>query len=131
MANKRDEVLAAAEWKVMRIVWQKKSCAARDVYVETAAKHGWAPSTTKTLLARLVEKGYLHAKRVGNSFLYRPAEPAIKTLAGAADELLSHALEGTVAPLLAHMVKKSKLTGEELAELRQLLDKHRSKEGTK
>lgn len=128
MANKRDEALAAAEWKVMRIVWQKKSCAARDVYVETAAEHGWAPSTTKTLLARLVEKGYLHAKRVGNSFLYRPTEPAIKTLSGAADELLSHALEGTVAPLLAHMVKKSKLTGEELVELRQLLDKHRPKE---
>jgi BlaI family transcriptional regulator, penicillinase repressor len=128
MTSKRDEALAAAEWKVMRVVWQKKSCAARDVYVETAAQHGWAPSTTKTLLARLVEKGYLHAKRVGNSFLYRPTEPAIKTLSGAADELLSHALEGTVAPLLAHMVKKSKLTGEELAELRQLLDKHRPKE---
>jgi hypothetical protein len=29
------------------------------------------------------------------------------------------------------MVKKSKLTAEELADLRQLLDKHRSKEGTK
>ena len=131
MAGKREEVLAASEWKVMRIVWQKRSCAARDVYVETAAEHGWAPSTTKTLLARLVEKGYLQAKRVGNSFLYRPTEPAIKTLSGAADELLSNALEGTVAPLLAHMVKKSKLTAEELVELRQLLDKHRTKEESK
>src|SRR5476651_289549 len=105
MARERAEPLAAAEWKVMRIVWQRKSCAARDVYQETAKKYGWAPSTAKTLLRRLVEKGYLQVKLIGNSFLYRPVEPAIKTLAGAADTLLSNALEGTVGPLLIHMVK--------------------------
>ncbi len=128
MTAKRDETLAAAEWKVMRIVWRHKSCAARDVYQETAQTYGWAPSTAKTLLRRLVDKGYLQVRRVGNSFLYRPAEPAIKTLAGAADELLSHALEGTVGPLLVHMVKASKLTDAEFEQLRKLLDKHRPKE---
>ncbi len=128
MARERAEPLAAAEWKVMRIVWQRKSCAARDVYQETARQYGWAPSTAKTLLRRLVEKGYLQVKRIGNSFLYRPAEPAIKTLAGAADTLLGHALEGTVGPLLIHMVKSSNLSAEEFAQLKALLDEHSPKE---
>jgi len=124
MAKLKSESLAGAEWKVMRIVWQHKNCAARDVYQEAAREHGWAPSTTKTLLRRLVEKGYLQARQVGNSFLYRPAQPAIKTLTGAADALLGNAVEGLVGPLLAHMVKTSSLSAEDLAQLRALLDEH-------
>ena len=77
----------------------------------------------ETILRRLVEKGYLKTTQVGNSFLYRPARPALKSLLGAADTLLENAIEGTVGPLLAYMVKKGDLSAEELAELRSLLDK--------
>ncbi len=51
--------LTAAEWKVMKIVWRRKSCSSRDVYEEARMEHGWAPTTTKTLLRRLVEKSHL------------------------------------------------------------------------
>ncbi len=60
--------------------------------------------------------------RVGNSFLYRPSKPALGSLYTAADRLLENALAGTTGPLLAYMVKKSKLSSEELARLRDLLD---------
>ena len=59
-----------------KIVWRLKSCAARDVYEEAGQAFGWAPSTTKTLLRRLVDKGHLTATAVGTSYLYRPARPA-------------------------------------------------------
>ena len=122
MPGKTPEALTPAEWKVMRIVWQQGSCAARDVYEVAGTTHGWAPSTVKTILRRLVEKGYLKTTQVGNSFLYRPARPALKSLFHAADTLLENALEGTVGPLLAYMVKKGELSAEELAELRSLLE---------
>jgi predicted transcriptional regulator len=121
MAREAPDPLAPAEWKVMKIVWDLKSCAARDVYEQAGAEHGWTPSTVKTLLRRLVAKGYVTTQQVGNSFLYRPARPALAALRGAADNLLDNAAEGTVAPLLAYMVKKSNLTPEELAQLRALL----------
>ena len=122
MPNEPSEPLAPAEWKVMNIVWRRKRCAARDVCEEANREHGWAPSTVKTLLRRLVEKGHLQTTQVGNSFLYRPTRPALRALERAADALLRNALEGTVGPLLAHMVKRSQLSDEELAELRALLD---------
>jgi BlaI family transcriptional regulator, penicillinase repressor len=118
------EPLTAAEWKVMKIVWAHKSCAARDVYRDAAREHGWAPSTTKTLLRRLVEKGCLTTQAVGNSFLYRPSEAAVPSLLGAADALMGQILEGTTGQVLSHMVKKSKLSARELAELRAVLDAH-------
>lgn len=116
------ETLTAAEWKVMNIIWRRKRCAAREVCEEANRDHGWAPSTVKTLLRRLVEKNHLQTTQIGNSFLYRPTRPALQALRRAADSLLQNALEGTVGPLLAHMVKRSHLSSEELAELRALLD---------
>src|SRR6476620_1087845 len=100
-------MLTAAEWKVMGIAWRLKRCAAREVYVEAGRRYGWAPTTVKTLLRRLVDKGYLTTEQVGNIFLYRPARSALKALYGAADALLENALEGTSGPLLSYMVSKS------------------------
>jgi BlaI family penicillinase repressor len=122
MARQALGPLSSSEWKVMKVVWEQGSCAARDVYTRAGQEHGWAPSTVKTILRRLVTKGYLSATRVGNSFLYRPARSALKALTKAADALLEHAAEGTVGPLLAYMVKKSDLSAGELAELWALLD---------
>jgi predicted transcriptional regulator len=122
MPRRQPETLSPAEWKVMRIVWQQGNCAARDVYEEAGRLHGWATSTVKTILRRLVAKGYLRTTRVGNSFLYRPARPALKSLLAAADDLLENAVEGTTGPLLVHMVKRSRLSAEDLARLKALLD---------
>ena len=116
--------LTPAEWKVMRIVWRLKRCAARDVYTEAGDEHGWTASTVKTMLRRLVDKGYLSTEQVGNSFLYRPARTALASLRGAADALLENALEGTTGAVIAHMVKRSDLSPGEIAELRALLDEH-------
>jgi predicted transcriptional regulator len=122
MSSKDLEPMSPSEWKVMTIVWEKKACAARDVYQEAGDKYGWAPTTVKTMLRRLVAKGYLKTTQIGNSFLYEPTRPALRPLLRAADELLGRAMEGTVGPLLAHMVKKSQLSQEDIEELRLLLD---------
>jgi BlaI family transcriptional regulator, penicillinase repressor len=121
--------LTTAEWKVMKIVWRRKSCSSRDVYEEARLEHGWAPTTTKTLLRRLVEKSHLSVTPVGTSYLYRPARPAWQSLAGAADTLLENTLEGMDGKLLAYMVKKSRLTPDDLAQLRAVLDDHASADG--
>lgn len=108
----------------MRVVWEHGDCAARDVYQACGDRHGMAVSTVKTHLRRLVDKGYLATTQVGNSFLYRPTRPPLRSLLDDADRLLANALEGTTGPLLAYMLKKSRISDAELAELRALLDAH-------
>jgi BlaI family transcriptional regulator, penicillinase repressor len=130
MAPENREALTPAEWKIMRIVWRHRSCSARDVYQEAADLHGWAISTVKTLLRRLVEKGHLKTGRVGNSFVYRPSQPALKSLVTAADNLLANVLSGMAGPLLMHLVKKSDLSPDDIAQLRELLDSHDSAKET-
>ena len=121
-AEKAPKSLSQAEWKVMKIVWEQGEGASRDIYSVAGERYGWAIATVKTLLRRLVDKGYLDTKQIGNSYLYRPNRSAVTTLSGAAETLLSYAIEGSIGPVLMNMVKKSQLSSGEISELRQLLD---------
>ena len=121
-ATSRDEPLTPAEWKIMHIAWKLGRGAARDVYQVAGAKHGMAVSTVKTHLRRLVDKGFLRATRVGNSFLYQPKKPLLRSLFSAADGLLEKTMQGTTGPLLAYMLRRSQMSPDELDELRALLD---------
>lgn len=112
----------AAEWKVLRALWDAGPSSSRDIIAVLESSEGWSSSTVKTLLRRLVEKRYLRTKRVGNSFLYSAARSPLRSLRSAGEELLARASGGTVGPLLAHLVRKSRLSDEEIATLRALLD---------
>jgi len=125
MTKKKSGLLTPSEWKIMRIVWERKAGASRDFCREAGERYGWAPSTVKTLLSRLVNKGFLKTTRVGNSFLYEPAKAALSTLYKAADYLLDNVVHGTKGPLLSYMVKKSNLSPQEINELRALLENYK------
>ena len=122
MNPKRQTNLSAAEWKVMRVVWDLKKAMAREVYTVAGDEQGWTAATVKTLLKRLVDKGYLNTTKVGNGFVYRPAHSAISILRDAADTLLGNAAHGTTGPLLVHMLESSPLDEADLDSLQQLIE---------
>ncbi len=128
MAGATNPTLTPAEWKVMQIAWELERCAARDVYQLAGKRHGMSISTVKTHLRRLVDKGYLRTTRVGNSFLYPPKKALLRSLFTAADKLLEKSVTGTTGPLLAYMLKKSRMSADELDELRALLDDYDAEE---
>lgn len=114
--------LSQAEWKVMKIVWELEKAMAREVYSVAGERHAWTPTTVKTLLRRLVDKGYVSATPVGNGFVYRPLRSALATLESAADLLLTNAIEGATGPLLARMVEKTSLSEADLNSLQAMID---------
>ena len=117
-----------AEWKVLTVVWERGRVAARDVVEALADETAWSASTVKTLLRRLVEKGHLSTESVGSSFLYTPARPPLRTLRRSAEALIERAADGTVGPLLAHLVRRSRLSERDLTELRELIERKSEEE---
>ncbi len=117
-----EKELSKSEWKVMKIVWSLKKAMAREVYSIAGNEQNWSPTTVKTLLKRLVEKGYLNTTQIGNGFVYRPTQSAIVSLRSAADTLLDNAVEGTTGPLIQHMLESISLSESDLHELQKLLD---------
>ena len=128
MTPRKLEPPTAAEWKILKSVFERGSCAARDVVADAERLHDWSASTVKTLLRRLVDKGHLRTRRVGTSFLYRPSRSVHKALRESADQLIDQAVDGAMGPLLQYMVRKSRLSTTDLDELQDLIDRRRSEE---
>ena len=95
---------------------------AREVYTLAGDQYSWTPATVKTILKRLVDKGYLSTTRVGNGFVYRPAQSALATLQSAADTLMTNVVNDVTGPLLVHMVERVPLNEGDLDSLQKLID---------
>jgi BlaI family penicillinase repressor len=111
------------EWDILDALWSEERATARDVTRALADKRGWAYSTVKTMLDRMVEKGLVAARQVGNVWEYTPGVPRRKAQSWAWRRLVDVAFGGAVAPTLAFVAREGKLSRQERAELRALLDK--------
>jgi BlaI family transcriptional regulator, penicillinase repressor len=128
MRKKATDVLTQTEWKIMKILWDLKSAPAREVFEIAGQQYGWAPTTVKTILSKLVDKGFLKAKDDGKKFIYRPAQPAIDTLTKAADDFIEKSSGPVQGQLLCYMANKIQLTDQEINELQSILDQHKDEE---
>ena len=62
--------LTDVEWEIMNVVWEHEPCAAGTVQEALAETHGWAYSTVKTTMDRMVAKGLLSTKAIRNLNLF-------------------------------------------------------------
>ncbi|MGL6193372.1 MAG: BlaI/MecI/CopY family transcriptional regulator [Thermoguttaceae bacterium] len=117
--------LTAAEWKIMRIVWEEQKAVTREIYAIAAQRHGWSTATVKTLLRRIIDKGYISVTKVGNGFLYRPAKSSLHVVKKAVESLLGNAVDGT-GPLLVQLVEDAALSDDDLDSLQEMIAQKRS-----
>ena len=118
----RSVAISDAEWQVMNIVWQDQPVESQQVIDQLAAPNDWSPATVKTMLHRLVKKKALAFDRDGKRYLYRAVVRRGDCVRRESRSFLDRVFGGAAAPALMHLVKTSKLTDAELAELRRLLD---------
>ncbi len=120
--------ISDAEWDVMEPIWKAgtESCTAADVIRQLRETHDWNPSTIRTLLARLVEKGALAYDVDGSRYLYRAAVSREQCVRQEGRSLLDKAFGGDVAALLTHFVAEASLDRDQIEQLRQLLAQKKS-----
>ena len=121
-----DEIknLTAAEWKIMRIVWEERKAMTREIYTIAMERHGWSPATVKTLLRRIIDKGYLSTTKIGNGFLYRPVKSPVSVVGNAVQSLLDNAVDAT-GPILVQLVENTPLSSQDLDSLQKMIDQKR------
>lgn len=114
--------LSDAEWLIMNLIWERQPLMAQEVIAELKEPCEWSPATIRTMLHRLIKKGALKYEAEGNRYLYRAAARKADCVRRASKSFLDRVFDGEAAPLLAHFVRNSKFTADELTELRKLLD---------
>jgi BlaI family penicillinase repressor len=113
--------LSDAEWTVMQAVWNRAPATARDVLDEVGEQTGWAYTTVKTLLARLVEKGALSEGRQTNVNIYEPRITRNEARGSALRSLLDRAFDGTFGSLFQHLITEERLSPRDVRTLERML----------
>ncbi len=114
--------LSDAEWIVMNLIWNSQTTEASDVIAALGSSNDWSDATVKTMLHRLVKKGALTTEQFGKKYRYTAAVRRSACVRRASRSFLDRVFGGDAAPALLHLVKTSKLSEDELAQLRELLE---------
>lgn len=119
----RRPVPAKSELEVARIVWGLGGATVREVLDALPEDRRLDFKTVQTYLRRLEAKGYLKTHRKGRSNVYRPIVRPGQVIAEMTDDLLNRLFDGQVLPLFQHLVNHRGLSGDEVRQLRDLLDR--------
>ena len=85
----------------MKPFWEKGPMAARDIFQLIPAEYNWAYKTVKSMLSRLVKKGALTYRQIGNSYLYEAAFTRDELSNAAATSFVQRVFNGALRPFLA------------------------------
>lgn len=114
--------ISTAESQVMKALWTKSPLSAEEIIAALPADQDWADATVKTLLNRLLKKDAIAADRDGRRFLYRPLVAQSDYVHAESQGLLDRLFDGRLAPLVAHFSQREKLSDQDVADLRRLLE---------
>jgi len=121
MAADRLPQLNATELAVMKLLWREGRLSAREVHERLGGEQGWAYSTTRTVVERMVGKGLVGKQEFHGLRLYAAAISRPVGLAGLIRDFARDVLESGPEPVVALFTAGETLTDAEVAELEALL----------
>jgi BlaI family penicillinase repressor len=115
--------LTGLELEVMLVVWELGECTSGDVIAAFRTKRELAPSTLRNVLAKLRAKGYVRpVPSIGRGFLLRPTVRRETVVRRTLKSILSSLFEGSPRQAIAYLLDDTRISDEELAEIRKLID---------
>lgn len=118
-------VISEAEWHVMREFWKRGTATTAEVADVLRGERSWKPGTILTLINRLVNKGALSFTKRGREHVYSPTVAEGDYAHRESRSLLDRVFQGRLAPLVACLVDREKVSDADLDELREILDRKR------
>lgn len=117
--------IAESEWSIMEALWESAPQTASEVTKTLRPTTNWAENTVRTLLTRLVEKGALKtSENTSGTRTYLPAVKRETCVRAEGESFMQRMFGGAAKPLLVHFAQNSKLTAEEVKELKKILDQN-------
>jgi BlaI family transcriptional regulator, penicillinase repressor len=113
--------VSVAESRVLEVLW-RDGPSTSDKIIAALAEESWEVSTIKTLLARLVRKRAIRAKKDGRRYIYSAMLTREQWVSVESEGLISRLFGGRVAPLVQHFSQHRKLTKSDIAELKRLIE---------
>jgi predicted transcriptional regulator len=113
--------ISDAESRVLAVLW-REGPSTSDRVIAALALESWEVSTIKTLLARLVKKRAIRAKKEGRRYVYSAVLTREQWITAESEGLLSRLFDGRLAPLVRHFSQHRKLSKADIGELKRLIE---------
>jgi BlaI family penicillinase repressor len=129
---RRNLELFESEWAILQVVWELEPCAAPTVQEVLEKEKGWAYTTVKTMMDRMVKKGLLKTRKVRNLYLYRTAVTKPQAQRSEIVRTVKRAFDGTFTPMMQFLIENEELSETEYRQLERLIkNKKRKKSASK
>ena len=113
-----DLTMGVIESRFAQLIWEREPVTTAELNRLAAQELGWKKSTMYTVLKRLCEKGIFQLEGgVVTSLLSRDAFRAAQS-----EQLIDDAFGGSVPAFLAAFTRRRKLSEQEIAEIREMID---------
>jgi predicted transcriptional regulator len=119
--------LTDLENEVMHAVWDAGTSTVEAVHQVISRNRALKETTTRTLLRRLEQKGYLTHESDGRAYVYRAVEPARHLAARAVRQIIDRLCRGSVEDLVTGMVDAKVLDESEIEKLDRLVRSRRQR----
>ena len=120
--------LSRSEYEILRVLWKRGLSSVREVHEHLHVVQGWAYTTTKTMMDRMVQKKLLQRDNFHGIFLYQPRISRPQGLAHLIEFFADRVLELDAATVLSLFKDSKAITPEEIKELEKMLHKNRGGE---
>lgn len=121
------ETLGKLQHAIMRVLWSRGECTVADVHRALEPTHGLAPTTVATMLRKMETKGVVAHRTEGRRFVYRPTVSEDTVRRSMVAELTERFFGGNPAALASHLIEAHEVDDDELAELRQHIERTQRK----
>src|SRR5437868_1645140 len=111
----------AGELKVMQLLWQYGEL--KPAEIQKRFPDSIKNPALRSYLTILVEKGHVTRRRVGKAYFYQAKTPPQLAFLAMLGDLVETFCAGSVENLLMALVRKEKLSEEDLIELKHLAEK--------
>lgn len=115
-----DVKLFDSELKVMDVIWREGDIPAKRIAQILGEEVGWNVNTTYTLIKRCIGKGAV--ERIEPNFVCHALIAREEVQAAQTDELIDRIYGGSADMLFASLLSRKKLSSEQIAKLKKLVD---------
>ena len=110
-----------SEYRFCLILWENEPVNSTRLVELCKAQLGWSKATTYTVIRRLAERGVLKNDNAVVTSLISKEEAQASRL----DEMVEQTFEGSLPAFIAAFSRSQKLTRDEVAQLKALIDNYK------
>lgn len=115
-------MLSDGEWKIMKLMWEKSPRTLREITLALEPETGWTRPTIHVMLKRLIAKEAVKVDEGTRIHEYYPIINRKDVAPNETESFLNRVYDGSIGMFFTALTERKKLSEDDIAELRQILD---------